>query len=182
MKNRLNTVGFAVCLAGLALAQPAVGASNSCGSVSLEHSNIPSATNELLIHASRQQVWQAIRARRTSSACRKELSHTDNQAVVEEMFASCPIVGNVVCTYVEDETQPLQRIDYHMVDSNRLKRFEGFYLLKTAPDGVSTVLQLTSSVDPGIRIPFWQDIARGQASRSGEHTLHEIAALAGDPQ
>ncbi len=142
--------------------------------------NLPSATNEIVIHASRERVWQAIIARRTSSVKRKELSHTNKQAMVQEEFPGCPILGDIKITYVEVETQPLQRMDYHMVESNQFKAFEGHYLLKNSPDDSATVLQLTSTVDPGIRIPFWRDIARGQANRDVKATLREIAQLAGD--
>lgn len=147
---------------------------------SAEQHNLPSVTKELLIHAPMAKVWQAIQARRTSSANRKEMSYKNNEAVVHERFPALPIVGDIDCTYEEDEQQAANRIEYHMVTSNHFREFEGCYQLRTAADGVSTVLALTSTVDPGIRIPFWQNIARAAAEKSVRETLQEIAELAGD--
>lgn len=141
--------------------------------------NLPSVTRELIIHAPMQKVFDAIRARRTSSTKRTELSYKNSAAVVREQFPSCPIVGDISCTYEEDEKLP-DRINYHMVSSNKFRAFEGCYHLRPAADGVSTVLSLTSTIDPGIRIPFWQDIARAAANKNVAETLHEIATLAGD--
>lgn len=142
--------------------------------------SLPSVTKELLIHAPMQKVWQAIQARRNSSANRKEMSYKNNEAVVREKFPACPIVGDVDCTYEEDEDQRSNRIAYHMVESNHFRAFQGCYQLRPAPDGVSTILALTSTVDPGIRIPFWQAMARAAAAKNVRETLKEIAGLAGD--
>lgn len=174
--NRIKALAPAI-LFSLALSSTLT--NHACAADSAEH-NLPSVTKELLIHAPMAKVWQAIQARRSSSANRKEMSYKNDEAVVHEKFPACPIVGDIDCTYEEDEQQTANRIEYHMVASNRFREFEGFYQLRPAADGVSTVLALTSTIDPGIRIPFWQNIARVAAEKNVRETLQEIADLAGD--
>ncbi|MBY0547844.1 MAG: hypothetical protein K2W95_11150 [Candidatus Obscuribacterales bacterium] len=152
----------------------------ACAADSAEPQNLPSVTKELLIHAPMAKVWQAIQTRRNSSTNRKEMSYTNNEAVVHERFPALPIVGDIDCTYEEDEQRAANRIEYHMLNSNHFREFQGCYQLRLAADGVSTILALTSTVDPGIRIPFWQKIARAAAEKSVRETLQEIAILSGD--
>lgn len=187
MKNRLTTLRlFTIVCSLLVLIAPTMLEASACGtaapatssSLEADAASIPSATSEIIIHAPKERVWQAIRIRRTMCANRKLLSHTEKEATMQEFFTGCPIVGDVTCTYVEEETRPLERMDYHMIESNRLRTFEGAYVLRTADDGSSTVLQLTSVIDPGIRVPFWQDISRAQAARSVREILGQIAAIA----
>jgi hypothetical protein len=186
MKNRRVVISACAFLISIGIIQSpslAVAAqeqANAASQCEHDNANLPSATRELLIHATRDKVWKAIQARRTSTILRKLVSYQGNQAVVKETFEGVPVVGAISCTYQETESIPNQRIDYHMVESSRFKAFQGNYQLRLAPDGVSTILQLTSAIDPGIRIPFWQEIAHAQASKSVKETLEEIARLAGD--
>jgi hypothetical protein len=53
---------------------------------------------------------------------------------------------------------PLKRIDYSMITSNQFKTFEGSWVL--TPDGENTIVDLTSSLDPGLRVPFWKEITK----------------------
>lgn len=188
MKNRRVLLSVCALLISIgafqspSIAIAAEGQSNATQNNEHDTANLPSATRELLIHATREKVWKAIQARRTATMLRKLVSYQGNQAVINETFAGVPVVGAISCTYQETESIPNQRIDYHMVESNRFKAFQGNYQLRPAPDGTSTVLQLTSAIDPGIRIPFWQEIAHAQANKSVKETLEEIARLAGDTQ
>jgi len=103
-------------------------------------------------------VWEAIRhQRKTDAEHRKVISYHDNEATIEEKFPGLPIIGAATCLYKEYEV-PLKRIDYSMINSNQFKTFEGSWVL--TPDGENTIVDLSSSLDPGLRVPFWREITK----------------------
>ncbi|MBY0551163.1 MAG: hypothetical protein K2W95_28040, partial [Candidatus Obscuribacterales bacterium] len=44
--------------------------------------------------------------------------------------------------------------------------------------GKSTVLELSNAMDPGIRIPFWQEITKMAAGKSVKKRLDEVNTYA----
>src|ERR1700728_4639971 len=120
----------------------------------------PIDANQVSVHqvvkAPPKVVWDAIRdQRKADTEHRKVISYHDNEATIEEKFPGLPIIGAATCLYKECEV-PLKRIDYSMISSDKFKSFAGSWVL--TQDGDNTIVDLTSSLDPGLRVPFWKEI------------------------
>lgn len=147
----------------------------------------------LIVKAKPYAVWEAIRGqRRKDKEHRKLISYHDNEATIEEQFPSLPIVGAATCLYKEYEV-PLQRIDYRMVSSNQFKQFEGSWVLTPVDDGNNTLVNLSSRLDPGLRVPFWKEITKAATTKhikerlssvrhDAEEIEHEVAVSIPHPQ
>lgn len=139
---------------------------------------LPCATHQLTINAPMSQVWNAIKAHRSSDLQhRRPVGQDGNVTVIEETYMSLPIIGTIKCTYAEKETIPGQHMDYYMVDSTRFRAFEGHWNLEPTPDGKGTIVELTAVIDPGVRVPFWKDIAHAAVSKNVKETLEEVEEL-----
>ena len=100
--------------------------------------------------------------------------------MVEEKFDAIPVIGDAVCTYKEHEV-PMQKLEYSMIKSDKLKAFEGEWELNPTNDG-KTVLKLSSRTDAGIRIPFADKITRCRTSKTIQRRLEEVREIASKPQ
>lgn len=139
------------------------------------HSDMPTVKMSILIKAKPEVVWGAIQHERICGGDqRKLLSYDGSKAVLEEKFAALPIVGAASCVYTESEV-PIHRIDYSLVHSNRFHAFEGSWILTPVKDGSQTIVELSNALDPGIRVPFWQEITKAAASRHVKKRLEEIS-------
>ena len=138
----------------------------------------PEVTHSISINAKPAQVWAAIQHQRESDNHRKLISYDGNKATLKEVFAALPIVGEASCTYVESETSQFERIDYALVQSDRFHVFEGSWVIKPGKDQNSTSVELTNAIDPGIRVPFWQDITKMAASKMVKRRLDAVCAYA----
>lgn len=138
----------------------------------------PEVKLSILVKAKPQMVWEAIQHERKADAeHRKLLSYDGKEAVLEEKFLSLPIVGGASCVYMESEV-PIQRIDYSLVRSDRFNTFQGSWVLTPAKDGNYTIVELSNALDPGIRVPFWQEITKVAATRHVKKRLDEVASYA----
>lgn len=163
---------------------------NNCDSnfiVSLKQSSDNSESKDLLpkvtitqqIAAAPDRVWQAIKERRQSdSNHRKMLSYNGHTAIIKEMFSAMPILGDTFCTYEEDEIMPLRRLEYKLLNSNHLHQFQGTWLLSSGFKANTTIVSLSSSIDPDIRFPFWRKIATRALLNNLQQTLKEVSDLA----
>lgn len=138
----------------------------------------PEVTHSIVVNAKPQLVWAAIQHQRESDNHRKLLSYDGKNATLKEIFAALPIVGEASCTYVENETTPYERIDYSLVQSDRFHVFEGAWVISPGKDQNSTNVELTNAIDPGIRVPFWQDITKMAASKMVKRRLDAVCAYA----
>lgn len=134
---------------------------------------IPTVSQSIVINAPPKMVFEAIQHARKAEA-RKLLSYDGADAKIEEKFMTLPVVGAATCTYVEHEMPNLEGIEYHLVDSDRFTAFQGKWSLTPAKDGKSTIVELSNAMDPGIRIPFWQEITRMAAGKSVKRRLDEV--------
>ena len=141
-------------------------------------SHAPEVKHSIKIKANPEQVWEAIKHQRENEENRKLLSYDGKKATLHETFASLPIVGASTCTYVEHETQEFGRIDYSMIKSDRFHVFEGAWILTPDKDGNSTIVELSNACDPGIRVPFWQDIAKMASSKAVKRRLDAVCTYA----
>lgn len=118
------------------------------------HKELTGVVSKMVIHATPEEVFQAIRSYRRSDATRRSVVEERNgRCTVKESFPGLPVLGDVACTYEETEI-PYSRIDYQMVTSDKLKVFEGSWQL-TPVEGKSkaTLVKLTSYVDSGAKLP-----------------------------
>jgi hypothetical protein len=130
----------------------------------------------LMVPVKTQFVYRAIQKARNTSGFRKLVSYKNNQAVVEELFDGLPLIGTAKCTYQEIETSPT-RIDYSMIQSDKLARFDGAWILTPEADG-RTKITLTSTTVCGLRLPFVDKLTTQAAMKRVEKRLHEIASSA----
>ena len=139
-------------------------------------SHAPEVKHSIHVKAKPEQVWAAIQHQRENDSHRKLLSYDGNAATLHETFAALPIVGEASCDYVEHESDQYKRIDYNLVKSDRFAVFEGSWVI--SPDKDGTTVELTNAIDPGIRVPFWQDITKIAASKMVKRRLDAVNAYA----
>jgi hypothetical protein len=65
-----------------------------------------------------------------------------------------------------------------MLSSDKLKAFEGVWLLTPQNGGMQTLLKLSSRIDSGINAPFSKKITHDVTSRSIHQRLAEIKSIA----
>lgn len=129
--------------------------------------------SHLVVNARPQTIYEQIRALRHGEASGvKEISKTDSEAVLEEHFQNLPIIGKAKCIYVEKYT-PWSRIDYHMIESDKFKAFEGSWQL-TPQDDNSVLVELCSFVDTGLPIPFGRQITNTQTMKDIKDRLQLV--------
>ncbi|RTL40710.1 MAG: hypothetical protein EKK48_15745 [Candidatus Melainabacteria bacterium] len=135
----------------------------------------------MVINAPVKAVWEAMRTlRRSDPAHRKILSSKAGDYVVEEKFDGIPVIGSAVCTYKEHET-PMQKLQYSLLKSDKLKAFDGEWNLRPAGDN-QTEVKLSSRTDAGISIPFAGTITRSRTAKSITRRLEEVREIATRPQ
>lgn len=129
------------------------------------------------IEAPPAKVWQAIQKQRHADpAHRKLISEGDSKYVLKEEFSGLPVIGTTKMVYEECET-PMTRIDYKLLESDKLKCFDGAYTLN--PQGEKeTVLHLSSRTDTGIDMPFGKTIARSSTLKLLRKKLAAIKTTA----
>ncbi|HEY9713790.1 MAG TPA: hypothetical protein V6C72_09985 [Chroococcales cyanobacterium] len=133
----------------------------------------------VVVHAKPRAVWEAIRGQRVADkAHRKLISYHDDEALIEEHFPALPIIGAATCLYKEHEV-PLKRIDYSMVESNQFRQFEGSWVISPTEDGNATVVNLSSRLDPGLRVPFWKEITKVATTK---HVKERLSAVRHDAE
>jgi hypothetical protein len=130
----------------------------------------------IVVPARTQFVYRAIQKARNTGGSRKLVSYQNNQAVVEELFDGLPLIGTANCTYKEVETSPT-RIDYSLLQSDKLARFDGAWILTPENDG-RTKITLTSTTVCGIHLPFADKLTNQAALKRVEKRLQEIAGAA----
>lgn len=170
-------------LLGLSLVVTAADAVEPAGALSGHHHHhkhackVPEVKHSVLVNARPEHVWEAIQHERKGED-RTLVSYDGSLATIDEKFATLPIVGAATCTYVEKESTVFERIDYSLLKSDRFTVFQGYWLISPSKDGKATVVELSNAIDPGIRVPFWQDITRLAANRLVKKRLESVTAYA----
>lgn len=169
-----------LCSTQLAQAKASDAVSQDALAVAVDNDaqGLPELTKTRELNAPIAKVWNAIQARRSSDPKkRKLLSYDGKVAVVKETFASMPIIGSSSCTYAERELASLKAIPFKMMNSTRFKAFGGVWRLSDGSKPGTTKVSLTTYLDPGVRVPFWQKIAKGSMDRNLSGTLDELNRL-----
>jgi hypothetical protein len=117
------------------------------------HKEMTGVVSKMLINATPQEIFRAIHDYRYSDSTKRSvLEEKKGRCIIKEKFAGLPILGDVDCTYEEVET-PYSRIDYQMVNSDKLTVFEGNWILSPVEGTNTTLVKLTSYIDSGLTIP-----------------------------
>lgn len=117
------------------------------------HKELTGVVSKILINAPPDEIFRAIRKYRYCDAAKREVvEEKKNRSIIKEKFGSMPILGDVECTYEEVEI-PYTRIDFQLVTSDKLKVFEGNWLLSPVEGTNSTLVKLTSYIDSGLSVP-----------------------------
>lgn len=130
------------------------------------------------INANCEDVMDAIRAYRNSPVDHRRLMSTQgSSAVIDEEVSQAPVVGNVHNVWQEDECGT-NRIDYHLLQSDKFKSGSGTYLISQPNHKGPVTLTLRSLIDTGIHFPGCELIARGHFRKDLHQRLSYIKQLA----
>lgn len=145
-------------LALLSLSQGKSSASEQLEQNGTDRAMITSQSNQhaglqakVLINAPVEIVWRTVHEQRRNDpdlAYSKVLEQNGNYSVLEQKFVLLPVIGAAICTMSNNE-QPLRRIDYKLLKSDRFKAMDGSWIL-TPLNPKCTMLELSSYLDLGI--------------------------------
>lgn len=134
--------------------------------------------SSIVVNAPPKVVYEVIRQYRNNTAARrKQLSVTADGGTVKENMQGVTILGNVECLWQEKDT-PYQRVDYHLLSSDKFRSAFGSWLINPANEGRSTQLQLQAYVDAYINIPFKAEITRTNTTKDVKGRLETIKRIA----
>jgi hypothetical protein len=135
-------------------------------------------TEKVLINASPEQVFEALRIERDAPEChRKTLSFDGKVAEIDECTYNVPIYGQVHCVWEETEF-PCQKMDYKLILSNHFKAAYGSWVIVPSADKQKTTLELRSNLDAGLRFLLSDQLTRMSASKDARGRLARIKAIA----
>ncbi len=125
------------------------------------------------VKASAQAVHDAIVSYRTSEPSkRKIISSSDDQVVIEEKFSGVPVIGGSRVVYAEHDRAP-GRIDYQLVESDKVSKFQGYWLIEEKDAGKTNV-ELAVELDSKLPIPFKENILHAQADADMKKRLDYV--------
>ncbi|MCC7528687.1 MAG: hypothetical protein IT342_09205 [Candidatus Melainabacteria bacterium] len=131
----------------------------------------------VIVSASPETVYDAIKMQRQVDPARKLVSYTGAEAVIDEIFSGLPVIGNAKCLYKEVESSPV-RVEYFLVKSDKFKRFEGCWTLTPFDGGRKTELKLSSYLDTGVHVPFARQITNCSIRKDVLRRLGRVKVLA----
>src|SRR5262249_5343689 len=99
------------------------------------------------------------------------------KTVIEEKFPGLPMLGSSRVVYAEYEKEP-DRIDYKLVESDKLNKFEGYWSLEESDGGKATVVELTGSIDIAVVLPFKEKVLESQADADMKKRLSYVKRTA----
>ncbi len=109
---------------------------------------------QIYIEAAPELVWEAIKENRLGDPdvqYSKFTDISDTERLLEQKYTSIPLFGATTCTLKLDEN-PNKRIDYNLIKSDRIKEFEGSWVL-TQKSSDSTMLELSNHLKLHLPIP-----------------------------
>ncbi len=163
---RVKVSLVALCVA--ALVSPAMAAG---------HAQEEGIFSTVMVSASPQTVYDAIKMQRQLDPARKLVSYKDAEAVIDENFSGLPVIGNAKCLYKEVESSP-GRVEFRLVSSDKFKRFEGCWTLTPVEGGRKTELKLSSYLETGVHVPFARQITNCSVKKDVLRRLSRVKVLA----
>lgn len=141
------------------------------------HAQEESVFSTVMVSASPQSVYDAIKMQRQVDPARKLVSYQGAEAVIDENFSGLPVIGNAKCLYREVESSP-GRVEFQMVSSDKFKRFEGCWTLTPLEGGRKTELKLSSYLETGVHLPFARQITNCSVKKDVLRRLGRVKVLA----
>jgi hypothetical protein len=155
-----------------------ISAASGTPSYAVQSMDSNSLEESVQIKANCEDVLSAIRAYRNSPVDHRRLiSCKGSTAVVDEEVTQAPVVGHVHNVWQEDE-HGTNRIDYHLVESDKFKSGSGTYLIDQPNHCGPVTLTLRSLLDTGVHFPGCALIARGYFRKDLRQRLSYIKQLA----
>lgn len=167
-KNSFPTKVSLIALTATLLVSPAMAAGNV-----LEDS----VFSTVMVEASPQQVYEAIKMQRQVDPARKQVSYIGAEAVIDENFSGLPVIGSAKCMYKEIECSP-RSIEYRLMSSDKFKRFEGCWTLTPVEGGKKTELKLSTYLETGVHVPFARQITNNSVKKDVLRRLGRVKVLA----
>jgi ribosome-associated toxin RatA of RatAB toxin-antitoxin module len=130
------------------------------------HAKSKGVSSSIIIEAPPKVVWQAVADQRSTDPdliYSKVLSRSGNTSMLEQKFSKLPVIGTATVLFQSNEV-PHQRIDYHMVKSDKFKDMSGSWVLKPV-DNNTTELQLTNFVDTGLPQMFVNQFTKAKVKQ-----------------
>lgn len=141
------------------------------------HAQDDSVFSKVVVSATPQAVYDAIRLQRQMDPARKLVSYHGTEAMIDENFSGLPVIGQAKCLYKEVETSP-GRVEYFLVSSDKFKRFEGCWTLTPCEGGKKTELRLSSYLETGVHVPFARQITNNSVKKDVLRRLGRVKVLA----
>ncbi|HNB22084.1 MAG TPA: SRPBCC family protein [Candidatus Melainabacteria bacterium] len=136
-----------------------------------------SVFSTVMVEASPNKVYEAIKMQRQVDPARKQVSYSGAEAVIDEDFSGLPVIGKAKCMYKEIESSP-RSIEYHLMSSDKFKRFEGCWTLTPLEGGRKTELRLSSYLETGVHVPFARQITNNSVRKDVLRRLGRVKLLA----
>lgn len=141
----------------------------------VQHSGGPNVLVSIIVEATPERCWAAIRDPNSSLDHRRRISTGPENIMVEETFNDLPILHSATCLFEETEV-PLKEITFKLRHSDKFKSMSGAYRLTARPDG-TTVVELESNLDIG-PIPFTGKLAQSINEAKCRERLMRVKAIA----
>ncbi|MBY0357554.1 MAG: SRPBCC family protein [Candidatus Obscuribacterales bacterium] len=122
-------------------------------------------TIKIVINASPQVVWQAIREAREDDPdvqYSKITQISETQRILEQKYVALPVVGSTTCVIKVEESSG-RRVDYKLMQSDRLAEFDGSWVLTPIQEQRATVLEISNHIR--LKFPLPQKIVDIFASK-----------------
>ncbi len=135
-------------------------------------------TERIQIDAKPQAVFETLRKYRTCDLHhRKLVSYDGKKALIDESIDGVPVYGKVHCLWEEKEV-PYQRIDYTLVNSDKFAGGSGSYVILASREDGKVTLELESSLESGLHLPFASEISQGAERKDMKARLSLIKRMA----
>ncbi len=132
----------------------------------------------ITVNAGEETVWKSIVSYRESQPHRRRLiSKTENIARIEESFTGLPLVGSASVVYEEIE-YPFNRIDFQLIESEHLSKFNGSWSIVANADGETSDIHLTAEFDIHLQLPFKEAIVNQLAEMDSAKRLEYVKRTA----
>lgn len=132
----------------------------------------------ITVNAPRTKVWNAIMSYRSSEPDKRKVISSDaEKTVIEEKFPGLPMLGSSRVVYAEYCKEP-ERIDYKLVESDKLNKFEGHWALEETDGGKATNVELTGELDIAVVLPFKEKVLESQAEVDMKKRLNYVKRTA----
>lgn len=131
---------------------------------------IETVEKSMTINATPDQVMNAIVKHRTAEPGKRKIVSTSKSGVVirEQLVGSIGLAKDIIV--YEETIRSDNQIDFHLIDANKLTKFQGSWTISESKPGFTHV-KLTTSVDSWMNVPFKDRILRHETARQLDKRL-----------